>query len=118
MLDLFVKHSLHALALLRYNMLRSIESHTIAEYQPDIGDEFVRTQITRISRIRVGLDRIRRHQFAFDRGEIHGVLDDLKIMRYIQSLRINRKTEGGGILQLFESPYCRERKLVLSYAEI
>ncbi len=117
LLDLFVEHSLHALALLRYDMLRSVESHTIAEYQSDIGNELVRTQITRVGQIGVRFDRISRHQFAFNGGEIHGVFDDLKIMRYLQSLRINRKTERSSILHLFESPDCRKRKFVLCYAE-
>lgn len=106
LLDLFVKHSLHALALLRYDMLRSIKSHTIAEYQSDISDELVRAEITRVGRIWIRFDRIGRHQFAFNGGEIHGVFDDLKIMRYLQSLWINGKTERGSILHLFESANC------------
>lgn len=117
MFDLFVEHSLHAFALLRNDMLRSIESHTIAEYQSDIGNELVRSHITRVGRIGVRLDRIRCHQFAFDGREIHGMFDDLKIMRYLQSLWINRKTKWSSVLQLFESPDCGERKFVLGYAE-
>jgi hypothetical protein len=117
LLDLFVEHSLHAFALLRNDMLRSIESHTIAEYQSDIGNELIRSHITRISQIGIRLDRIRCHQFAFDGREIHGMFDDLKIMRYLQSLGINRKTERSSVLQLFESPDCGERKFVLRYAK-
>ncbi len=115
--DLLVKHSLQALALLRYDMFRSVESHTIAEYQSDISNELVCAQITRVGRIGIGFDRIRCHQFAFDGRKIHRVLNDLKIMRYLQGFWIDRKTEWNSILHLFESPDCRERKLVLRCTE-
>jgi len=45
------------------------------------------------------------------------MLDDLKIMRDLQSLGIDRGAERSGILQLFESSYRRKSKLVLRYTD-
>lgn len=56
---MLVKHCLHAFSLLRYNVLRPIECHTITEDKANIGNKFVCTAITRIGRIGVRFGRIR-----------------------------------------------------------
>jgi len=45
------------------------------------------------------------------------MLDNLKIMRYLQGLRVDGGAEGSSILHLFEVSYRRQSKLVLRYAE-
>ena len=94
-------------------MLRSVESHTIAENQPNIRNKLVSTDITRVGWIRVWFNGVRSQQFAFDSGKVHGMLDDLKIMRYLQSLRVDGEAEWSGVLHLFESSYRRQCKFVL-----
>ena len=45
------------------------------------------------------------------------MLDDLKIVRYLQSLWVDGEAEGSGILHPFRGPYRRQSKLVLQYIE-
>jgi len=45
------------------------------------------------------------------------MLDNLKIMRYLQSLQVNGEVEWNGVLHLFESLYRRQCKFVLRYTE-
>jgi hypothetical protein len=105
--NLFVKHCFYALSLLRYGMIRPIEGHTITENQSNIGNKFVGTDVTRIGRSGVGFNRVRSEQFALDGRKVHRMLDDLKIMRYVQSLWVDGGAEGSGILHLFEGSYRR-----------
>ena len=105
--DLFVKHCFHAFSLLRYGMVRPIKGHTITKNQSNIGNKFVGADVTRIGCIEVGFNRVRSQQFALDSRKIHWMLDDLKIVRYVQSLWVDGGTEGSGILHLFEGSYRR-----------
>jgi len=116
--DLLVKHSLHAFSLLGHDVLRSIEGHTVAENQSNIGNKLISADVTRVCWVGIRFNRVRSHQLALDGSEVHGMFDDLKVMRYLQSLRVDRKAERSGILQLFESSNCRQRKFVLRYTEI
>jgi hypothetical protein len=45
------------------------------------------------------------------------MLDDLNIMRNLQSLRIDGEAEWNSVLHLFESSYRRQCKFVLRYTE-
>lgn len=105
--NLFVKHCFHAFSLLRYGMVWPIKGHTITKNQSNIGNEFVGADVTRIDGSGVGFNRVRSQQFALDSRKVHGMLDDLKIMRYVQSLWVDGGAEGSGILHLFEGSYRR-----------
>ena len=115
--DLLVKHRFHALSLLRYGMVRPIEGHTITEDQSNIGYEFISADVTRIGRVRVRFNRVGSQQFALNGRKVHGMLNDLKIVRYLQSFWVDGEAEGSGILHLFEGSYRRQSELVLRYTE-
>jgi hypothetical protein len=45
------------------------------------------------------------------------MLDDLKIVRYLQSFWVDGESEGSGVLHLLEGSYRRQSELVLRYTE-
>ena len=90
LLDLFIKHFLHAFTHRRHCMIWPIECNTITKNQPYVRDELVGVEITGILRVGIRLGRIGGGEFPLDSREIHGILDDRRIMGYVESNGIHR----------------------------
>ena len=94
-------------------MLRTIELDAVRKNQPDVDDELVRRQISRL----IGLQNLfPGHgivELLFDRLEIHGVSDDLEIMRDVHGYDVDGEQERSCILRFFQVLEGRGAELVL-----
>ena len=92
-LDRLVKQLLQSPAHQRNRMLSTIELDAIQEHQPDVRNKLVRGKISRL----IGLWNLFPEygivKLLFDRLEIHGVSDDLRIMRDVHGHDIDGEQE-------------------------
>lgn len=98
-------------------MIWTVERKTVLEDASDVGNEFLGVIISRVSRIWVWLDGVRRSELSFNSRKVHGLLDDLGVMRDIKSKRVDRELEWPCVLEFLQSANSRSGKLMLMDAE-
>lgn len=106
LLDLFVKDSLYPLSHSRDCMVRAIKQTAILEDQADVVDVLVGVEVARVVQVRVWLLRIGGRKLALDGGEIHRLFDNIGIMRYIKSDRVDRVQKRSSIFHFAKVTDC------------
>jgi len=97
MFYLLVKNLLDTFTHGGYSMIGTVKGDAVAEDQADVGYKFFRIVVTWVLRIGIGLRRIRRIEFSFDRRKIHRILNNTGVVRNVQSDRVDRIKERCGI---------------------
>lgn len=116
-LDLFVKHFLNTLSHRCNGMLGSVESQSVRKDETNITNELVGSVIAGIVWIGVWLGGIGMVEFEFDGREVHGVLNDGRIMRNVEDHRVDRRQKRTCVLMLPEILDSRQTETPLMRSE-